>query len=227
MFATGVENSYPTIASGKRIDEMEKCGHYRRWKEDLGLAHELGLEYLRWGPPLFKTHVGPGQYDWDWTDDVLAELAALKINPIVDLCHFGVPDWIGNFQNRDFPPYFAEYAGEFARRHPEIRYSTPINEMLITTLFSAKYGWWNERGTSDDTYVRATLNVCKANVLAMQAILKHVPEAVFIQSESSEYSHASRPDLVAKAHFLNERRFLPLDLNYAHCVCSHIYRYLI
>lgn len=227
MFATGVENSYPTIAGGKRIDEMDKCGHYRRWKEDLALTHELGLEYLRWGPALYRTHTGPGQYDWDWTDDVLAEMQRLKISPIVDLCHFGVPDWLGNFQNGDFPRYFAEYAGEFAGRHPEIHYWTPINEMLITTLFSAKYGWWNERETSDEAYVRATLNVCRANVLAMQAILKHVPDAVFIQSESSEYTHASRPDLVNKAHFLNERRFLPLDLNYAHCVCSHVYRYLI
>ena len=37
MFATGIENSYPTIARGRktvRIDEMEKCGHYRLWRED-------------------------------------------------------------------------------------------------------------------------------------------------------------------------------------------------
>jgi hypothetical protein len=35
----------------------------------------------------------------------------LHIQPILDLCHFGVPDWLGNFQNEDFAPYFAEYAG--------------------------------------------------------------------------------------------------------------------
>jgi len=28
MFATGVENSYPTTRGGRhRVDEMEKCGH--------------------------------------------------------------------------------------------------------------------------------------------------------------------------------------------------------
>ena len=33
----------------------------------------------------------------------LERLRALGIAPIVDLCHFGVPDWIGDFQNTDFP----------------------------------------------------------------------------------------------------------------------------
>jgi beta-glucosidase len=28
LFATGIENSYPTIAGGIRVDEMDKCGHY-------------------------------------------------------------------------------------------------------------------------------------------------------------------------------------------------------
>ncbi len=227
MFATGIENSYPTIEGGHRVDEMDKCGHYRRWREDLALVRDLNLHYLRWGPALYKTFVAPGRYDWDWVDEFLAKARELEIDIIIDLCHFGVPDWLGNFQNRDFAPYFAEYAGAFAERYPYLKHWTPINEILITTLFSAKYGWWNERLASDEAYVRATLNVCRANILAMKAILRHVPDAIFIQSESSEYTHPSAPKLMGKAHFYNHRRFLPLDLTYSHCVCSHIYRYLI
>ena len=227
MFATGIENSCPTISGGRRVDEMEKCEHYRRWREDLALVRELDLRFLRWGPAMYRTFLAPGRYDWAWVDEVLAEMERLGIAPILDLCHFGVPDWIGNFQNRDLPDYFAEYAGAFAQRHPQIKYWTPVNEILITTLFSARYGWWNEQLATDQSYVRATLNLCRANVLAMHAILKHVPDAVFIQSESSEYTHPSRPDLIDAAHLFNERRFLPLDLTYARCVCSHMYRYLI
>src|SRR2546423_6977685 len=96
MFATGIENSYPTIAGGQRVDEMEKCGHYERWQEDLALVREMGLRFLRWGPALYKVHTGPERYDWAWTDAVMAEMARLEIVPIVDLCHFGVPDWLGN-----------------------------------------------------------------------------------------------------------------------------------
>src|SRR5947209_8764973 len=218
MFATGIENSCPTIAGGVRVDEMDKCGHYRRWKDDLALVRELDVQFLRWGPALYKTFLGPGRYDWDWTDDVLAEMRRLGVQPILDLCHFGVPDWLGNFQNEDFPRYFAEYAGAFARRFPDVKYWTPVNEILITTLFSAKYGWWNERLTTDPAYVRATVNVCKANLLAMHAVLKHVPDAVFVQSESSEYTHPCSPRMMARADFLNERPFLPLDFTYGHQV---------
>ena len=61
------------------------------------------------------------------------------IVPIVDLCHFGVPDWIGDFQNPDFPELFAEYARAFARRFPWVQFYTPVNEMFICAMFSAGY----------------------------------------------------------------------------------------
>ncbi len=227
MFATGIENSYPVVKRGKRIDQMEKCGHYRRWREDLQLVADMKIHYLRWGPALYKTFQGPGKYDWEWIDEVLREMHRLHIEPIMDLMHFGLPDWLGDYQNTDFPEYFAEYAGAFARRYPTIKYWTPINEILITALFSTKYGWWNERRTDDGSFVRAISNLCRANILAMEAILEHDPEAIFIQSESSEYTHPSQPNMMAEARFLNERRFLPLDFTYAHQVTGQMYQYLM
>jgi beta-glucosidase/6-phospho-beta-glucosidase/beta-galactosidase len=227
MFATGIENSYPTIARKVRVDEMDKCGHYRLWKEDLRLVRELDLQYLRWGPANYKTFTGPGKYEWAWVDEVIAEMRRLSITPILDLCHFGLPDWLGNFQNEEFPEFFAEYAGAFAERYPDIHYWTPVNEILVCALFSGLYGWWNERKASDETFVRAMMNLCRANVLAMHAILKYVPDAVFIQSESSEYVHPSTPKVMKRANFLNERRFIPLDLTYAKNVSAEVYLYLL
>src|SRR4051812_14183316 len=114
MFTTGIENSYPSIilpdGSRKRVDEMEKTGHYQNWKTDLGLVKELGIEYLRYGPAYYKTHIAPGSYDWSFADETFNYLHELEIKPIVDLCHFGLPGWIGDFQNPAFPQYFAEYA---------------------------------------------------------------------------------------------------------------------
>lgn len=227
MFATGIENSYPKVARGLRIDQMEKTGHYKRWKEDLALVADLKIHYLRWGPAIYKTWTGPGQYDWDWTDEVMEEMRRLHIHPILDLLHFGLPDFLGDFQNPEFPEYFAEYAAAFARRYGHsIHYWTPINEILITAVFSAKNGWWNERKKDDESFVRAMIHLCKANVLAMRAILKYDDDAIFIQSESSEYIHPSEPRLMKQADFLNERRFLPLDLTYGHDVSATMYRYL-
>src|SRR3954468_16875572 len=162
MFTTGIENSYPTInlpdGSTKRIDEMEKCGHYRRWRDDFRLVNELGLQFLRYGPPYYKTHVGPGRYDWAFTDETFALLNQFGIKPIADLCHFGVPDWIGNFQNSDWPQLFAEYAKVFAQRFPWVILYILVNEIFIAATFSAQYGWWNECQNSDRTFVTALKN---------------------------------------------------------------------
>ena len=231
MFSTGIENSYPTIilpdGSTKRVDEMEKAGHYTHWETDLKLVKELGLEFLRYGPPYYKTHVAPGQYEWDFTDATFNRLRELHIHPIVDLCHFGVPDWMGNFQNPDFPEYFAEYCEAFAKRFPYLQLYTPINEIFIAAMFSAQYGWWNECLQSDRSFVNALKNLCKANVMGMHAILSVQPEATFIQSESSEYFHAIDPEASSRARFLNQKRFLSLDLTYGYPLNVTMYNYLI
>lgn len=231
MFSTGIENSYPTIllpdGSTFRVDEMEKCGHYKYWQTDFLLVKEMGLKFLRYGPPYYKTHIAPGRYDWDFTEETFNRLKELDITPIVDLCHFGVPDWIGTFQNPEFPYYFAEYAESFAKRFPYLTLYTPVNEIFIAAMFSGQYGWWNERLHSDEAFVNALKNLCKANVLAMHAILKIQPDATFIQSESSEYFHAMEPAAMPLARFLNQKRFLSLDLTYGYPITVPMYEYLL
>jgi beta-glucosidase len=231
LFATGIENSYPVVTGKKgkdlRVDEMAKCDHYRRWREDFELVRSLGLHYLRYGPPYYSTHKGPGKYDWALADETYAGMRRLDIEPITDLCHFGVPDWIGNFQNPDWPELFGQYAGAFARRFPWVRFYTPVNEIYVTALFSARHGWWNERLSSDRAFVTALQHLAKANLLAEEAILKVKPQALFIQSESSEYFHAADPQGQDRAAAMNHQRFLSLDLSYGHDVRGIMYEYLM
>jgi beta-glucosidase/6-phospho-beta-glucosidase/beta-galactosidase len=228
LFATGIENSIPTIDGGRtRIDQMQKCRHYEKWREDFALLKELDIHVLRYGPPLHTTFLGPGRYDWEFADVTFQYLKDHDIIPIVDLCHFGVPDWIGNFQNPDFPRLFAEYSIAFAQRYPWVQLYTPVNEMYICALFSASYGWWNEQMTTDRSFVTALKHIVKANVLAMSCILEIRPDAIFIQSESSEYFHAENPAAIGPAEFMNARRFLSLDLNYGRRVDSDMYEYLL
>jgi beta-glucosidase/6-phospho-beta-glucosidase/beta-galactosidase len=228
IFATGIENSIPTIQGGKvRMDEMEKCGHYRHWRRDFDLVQELGIRFLRYGPPLHTTLLGPKRYDWSFADETLLDLRRRNIVTIVDLCHFGLPDFLENFQNPDFPAIFADYACAFAQRYPWIQLYTPINEMSICAQFSALYGWWNEQLQSDRGFVTAIKHLVKANLLAMRAILEVRADALFIQSESSEYFHAATPDAIAPAETMNARRFLSLDLNYGRRVDSTMYEYLL
>jgi beta-glucosidase/6-phospho-beta-glucosidase/beta-galactosidase len=227
MFAVGIECSYPTIAGGARVDQMRDTGHYELWKTDLKLVRELGLRYLRYGPPIYRIWVGKNEYDWSMLDPIMAEMRRLGIIPIIDLVHFGLPDWIGDFQNKDWPEYFAEYARAFAEHYPWVRYYTPVNEIYVTAQFSAAFGWWNERLMSDAAFVANLKHSVRGSILAMQAILDLRPDAIFIYSESTEYVHPGSPDMVKQAHFMNERRFLSLDLLFGHDVSATMYKYLL
>lgn len=144
-------------------------------------------------PRYYATHVGPGKYDWDFSDQTFVALNELEIT----------------------------------RRFPHLRFYTPINEIFIVALFSAAYGWWNERLSSDRAFVTALKHLCQANILAMRAILDVRPDSVFVQSESSEYFHAESPRALARAEFLNERRLLALDLTYGVPVSALMYQYLL
>jgi beta-glucosidase/6-phospho-beta-glucosidase/beta-galactosidase len=209
---------------------MEKARHYDYWKQDFALVRELRLEYLRYGPPYYRTHLGPGKYDWSFTDETFAEMSRLGITPIADLCHFGVPDWVGDFQNPDWPGLFAEYARAFAERYPWVRLYTPVNEIYICAKFSAMLGWWNERLTGDRSFITALKNLVKANTLAEEAILEVQPRAYFIQSESSEHFHPSCPvpEVQDLADHLNHERFMSLDLCYGHHdICWCVYEKLM
>ncbi len=227
MFAVGIECSCPVIEGGVRVDELASTGHYEMWKKDFKLVRELGLRYLRYGPPIYRIFKAPGQFDWEFTDQAMNEIRKLGIVPIIDLVHFGLPDWMGDFQNPDWPNHLADYARAFAERYPWVRYYTPVNEIYVTAQFSAAFGWWNERLMSDVGFVNNLKHCCRASILAMRAILDIRPDAIFIYSESTEYVHPGSPALVEQAHFMNERRFLSLDLLFGHDVSASMYRYLL
>ena len=229
MFATGIECSYPTIDQGCwRRDEMESCGHYKRWEEDFELAREIGVTHIRYGPPLHLIFQGQGRYDWSLIDEPMADLQEFGPEPIVDLCHFGAPDWLGNFQNNEIAQAFCEYAGAFAERYPWVRFYTPVNEMYVCSRKSALSGEWNEQRCDEGAFVNAVFNLASASVAMTDAILKRRQDAIFINSESSEFSQPCCPDpeVVSAAEFENERRFLPLDLIYAHDVSDRMRGYL-
>ncbi len=232
LFATGIECSYPTIAGAggttRRVDLLETTFHYRRWRDDLRLVHELGLRYLRYGPPYYAMHLGSDRYDWSFADEVFAEMRRLDLVPIADLCHFGVPNWIGDFQNPDWPRLFAAYAGAFANRYPWIRFYTPVNEIFVCAKLSALNGVWNERQRSERAFVTALKHLCRANLLATEAILAVRSDAIVIQSESAEYFHPACHHEPGRrqADFENQRRFLPFDLLYARPVRDDIREYL-
>ncbi|MBC7940003.1 MAG: glycoside hydrolase family 1 protein [Chitinophagaceae bacterium] len=228
MFATGIECSYPTIDHGRtRRDMLDECGHYEHWREDLRLVHAMGLKVLRYGLPYHRMHRGIGRYDWDFADPVMAEIKRLGITPILDLMHFGVPDWLGSFQNPELPVRFRAYAAAVAKRYPWVRFYTPVNEIYVAAKFSGKDGTWNEQLKSDRGFVTAMKHLVAANTLACHAIAKHRPDAVIVQSESAEYVHEASATKSPAVTLNNKLCFLSLDLLYAHPPDADVMVYLL
>ena len=216
LFTTGIENSYPTLATGRRIDQMEKCGHYARWEEDFALLSTIGVNALRFGPAYYMTHPAPDRFDWSSADAPMERLRELGVTVIADLCHFGVPDWLGGFQDVAFPIHLASYAREFAMRYPWVRHFTPVNEIFICASFSALRGWWNECLSSDRAFVNAMRNLCMANELAVEAILSVRPDAIIVQGESAEHFAPMGKSSERIAEHWNGIKHLSLDLTLGH-----------
>ncbi|MES2137885.1 MAG: family 1 glycosylhydrolase [Pseudomonadota bacterium] len=225
IFATGIECSYPTIERGRwRRDEMETVRHYQLWQRDFELARKIGVTHLRYGPPLHLIYNAPGSFNWGLIDEAMADLEVHGPEPIVDLCHFGLPAWLGDFQNPDVAHALTEYAAAFAARYPWVRFYTPVNEMYVCARMSALDGMWNEQMADEGAFIAAAFNLAAASVAMTDAILRARPDAVFVNSESSEFYQPCCPDpeIQARAELENERRFLPLDLVYAHEVSERM-----
>ena len=154
------------------------------------------------------------------------EMKRLKIAPILDLLHFGVPAWLGNFQNPELPLHFADYAEAVARRYPWVRFYTPVNEIYVTAKLSAREGVWNEQLKSDRGFVTALKHCVAASILATHRIAKHRPDCVIVQSESAEYTHEATATSDPEIALQNKLRLASLDLLYAHAPDADVYVYL-
>ncbi|MBV9538131.1 MAG: family 1 glycosylhydrolase, partial [Acidisphaera sp.] len=151
----------------------------------------------------------------------------LGIEPILDLLHFGLPDWLGDFQNPDMPRHFAEYAAAVAARYPWVRFYTPVNEMYVTARISAKDGLWNEQLRTDRAFVTAIKHLVSANLLAMQQIAARCPDVTIVHSESAEFIHEARRVPSQKTLLANKQRFLALDLLFSRPPCAEMCLYLL
>ena len=103
------------IANGETGDIT--VDHYHRYKEDVALMKELGLDAYRfstsWSRILPDGNGAVNQAGLDFYDRLVDELLRNKIEPYICLYHFDLPQALqdkGGWPNRDTAFAFAEYA---------------------------------------------------------------------------------------------------------------------
>ena len=171
--ACGEEASDPWVlhdGASVRVDELARSGHLGHLDDDLAAVADLGVRVWRYGMPWRLTEPSPGTYDWTLWDRALAACERHGLTPVVDLCHFGLPDHYQGFCDPAWVDGFGRYVDAFLARHPEPRWFTPVNEPVITASFSALLGMWNDRLASVDDYFVALANVTVANLEAMARV---------------------------------------------------------
>ena len=193
------------------FDQTPRSGHERRC-EDLELFADLGIRSLRYG--ILWERVAPkhpDQRDFAWSDERMATLQRLGINPIVTLCHHGSGPHYTSLVDDGFASGLADYARAVATRYPWISDWTPVNEPLTTARFSALYGYWYPHSTDEAVFWTALLNEIDATRLAMREIRRVNPAARLIQTDDLGFCHATAP-LQREADFQNDRRWIGWDL---------------
>ncbi|HVX16662.1 MAG TPA: family 1 glycosylhydrolase [Acidimicrobiales bacterium] len=171
--ALGEEGSDPLVLHDGtlvRVDEFAASGHFDHLDDDLGAVAGLGVRVWRYGMPWRLTEPEPGRYDWQWWDRALDACARHGLTPVVDLCHFGLPDHYPGFCDPKWVEGLCRYVDAFLDRYRDPTWFTPVNEPGITALASALFGVWNDRRTSLDDYFVALGNVVLANLEALARI---------------------------------------------------------
>ena len=193
------------------FDQTVISGHEHRLG-DLALFAGVGIRKLRY-PALWERIAPehPDRRDFRWTDERIAEIARLGMEPILTLCHHGSGPRYTSLLDPGFAPGLAAHAAAVAARYPHVEDYTPVNEPLTTARFSAAYGLWYPHLRDERSFWLALLNEIDATRLAMRAIRAVNPAARLIQTDDLGFCHAT-PPVMREAAWQNERRWIGWDL---------------
>jgi beta-glucosidase/6-phospho-beta-glucosidase/beta-galactosidase len=171
--ASGEEASDPIVlheGRAVRVDELAASGHLDHQDDDLASIAALGVQVWRYGMPWRRTEPEAGVYDWSLWDRALDACARHHLVPVVDLCHFGLPDHYAGFCDPGWVDGFVRYVDAFLARYSEPMFFTPVNEPVITAMCSARWGIWNDRRAGRADYLQTLALVTLANLEAVARV---------------------------------------------------------
>lgn len=212
-WGVGIENCWIAqtnpLKDGNRrlLDVFLQMQHYSKWKEDLNLAAELGINTIRYSVPWYRAEPRPGVYDWSWIDKPVDYLVnKLKIVPVMDLIHYGTPTWMEDgVGDERFPEAIGQYAHAMARHFRGlVDHYSPHNEPQVTTASCGIGNRWPPYGKSARLWARIGVQVAKGMVLETQAIREALPTSRIISVETfgPVFRHANQ--IVPPGHSIEE-----------------------
>jgi len=117
------------------------CDHYRRYRQDVALMRELGLNAYRfsisWSRVLPSGRGAVNAAGLDFYERLVDALLQHRIEPMVTLFHWDLPaalDDLGGWLNPDIAAWFADYATVvFRRLDDRVKLWATLNEPWVVT----------------------------------------------------------------------------------------------
>lgn len=160
-------------ASGKA------CRHYELYREDFALAKELNHNCHRFSIEWSRIEPREGEFDASQIKhyrEVIADLIARGIEPVVTLHHFTNPAWFsqkGGWLRFRLQKYFLRFVekivNEFAR---QVKFWITINEPLVYSSHAYLLAAWPPKEQSLFKTAKVTLNLAQAHIKAYRVIHK-------------------------------------------------------
>lgn len=212
VWGSGVECSFlPHI----NVDQYKWTQHDRFWKDDLRRAkEELGISYLRYAFPWHELEPARGTFNWDYSDQRIAECEKLGIHLMMDVMHFGTPLWLKQaVGDPEFPEALESFATQIVTRYRgRVKTWCPFNEPLVSALFSGDFGFWPPHSRKWRGYMPVLSRIVQATARGIRAIRKADPEATVLLCDAAESFKTRNPDLQTEVKRRNLRRFVVMDL---------------
>jgi beta-glucosidase len=197
------------------------CDHYHRYKQDLSIMADLGLDAYRFSvswPRIVPAGTGPiNKPGLDFYDRLVDELLAKGIQPHVTLYHWDLPQALedrGGWPIRATAEAFARYASEVARRLGDrVTHFATINEPHVVSDHGYRVGSHAPGRVEPDAALAAAHHLLVAHGLGVQAIREASPGvscgiALNLEPRHTATHHTLDIEAAAVAHDQVNRWFL-------------------
>jgi len=155
------------------------CRHYELYKEDFDMVRSLGHNCHRLSIEWSRIEPEEGKFlqrEIDHYIDVINQLKARNIEPIVTLHHFTNPLWftaIGGWENKDASAYFSRYVEKIVSvLCDKVHYWVTINEPTVYAYYSYLIAKWPPQEKSFSKYKKVVDNFAFAHIESYKMIHK-------------------------------------------------------
>jgi beta-glucosidase len=221
------------------------CDFYHRYRDDLALAAELGLDAFRfsiaWPRVLPEGRGRVNEAGLDFYDRLVDELLALGLEPFPTLFHWDTPQALedeGGWTARSTAEAFVEYAAAVsARIGDRVRHWTTHNEPWVVAWIGHAWGLHAPGRTSEADAVACAHHLLLSHGWAVEAIRTAAPAAQvgIVLNLAEAYAVSDSPEDEAAAWLVDgetNRWFLdplfrasyPADLLERHALVARLVR---